>query len=278
MPWAPELFSAPVLQRLQDKWDHELVTVPFFDGLMTGEVDALVGSFAGEPELHHPVRGRIKGVGAFVAFVEETRDWLAGLGVVIEDGDHVIRAGQRACGEVVLHVDGESGRVGIPVAIVADRQSNGLIGELRMYFSGWSLTGNHANRPPVMQRDPELSASAVLAEHQQALSFGDVDAIVATFERDGYVREPAGPEYVHRGPAGLRDFYERLFASGGGIGIEQCSLIEDDRACALEYNLVRWGNTELSPEAGVAVYVRGESGKIAAARIYDDVTPPPAQR
>ena len=53
MPWAPELFSAPVLQRLEDRWREELLTVPFFDGLLTGEVDALVGSFAGEPELHH---------------------------------------------------------------------------------------------------------------------------------------------------------------------------------------------------------------------------------
>jgi hypothetical protein len=38
--------------------------------------------------------------------------------------------------------------------------------------------------------------------------------------------------------------------------------------------VVRWGKTELPPQAGVAVYVRGESGKLAAARIYDDTDPP----
>jgi hypothetical protein len=37
---------------------------------------------------------------------------------------------------------------------------------------------------------------------------------------------------------------------------------------------VRWGRTELPPEAGVAVYVQGENGKMAAARIYDDADPP----
>jgi hypothetical protein len=42
----------------------------------------------------------------------------------------------------------------------------------------------------------------------------------------------------------------------------------------VEYNIVRWGRTELAPEAGVTVYVRGESGKLAAARIYDDRDPP----
>ena len=40
---------------------------------MAGELDALVESFAGEPELHHPVRGRIRGTRAFEAFVTETR-------------------------------------------------------------------------------------------------------------------------------------------------------------------------------------------------------------
>jgi hypothetical protein len=35
-----------------------------------------------------------------------------------------------------------------------------------------------------------------------------------------------------------------------------------------------WGKTDLAPEAGVAVYVRGESGKLSAARMYDDTDPP----
>ena len=71
-------------------------------------------------------------------------------------------------------------------------------------------------------------------------------------------------------------FYELLFSNDGGIGLERCALIDDQRACALEYNVVGWGKTELSPEARGAVYVRGQSGKLAAARIYDDVNPLPS--
>jgi hypothetical protein len=37
---------------------------------------------------------------------------------------------------------------------------------------------------------------------------------------------------------------------------------------------VWWGDDEISPQAGVAVYERGPSGLLAAARIYDDVEPP----
>jgi hypothetical protein len=65
-----------------------------------------------------------------------------------------------------------------------------------------------------------------------------------------------------------------LFSNGGGILVEQCTLTDEKGICALEYNLTRWGRTEVAPQAGVAIYVRGESGKLAAARIYDDVDPP----
>ena len=273
MPWAPELFSAPTLQRLEEKWQRELVTVPFFDGLMAGEFDALVESFAGVPELHHPVRGRITGARAFEAFVVETNAWLSERNVSVEDVERIV-AERRGFGEVVLHLDGESGRVDLPVAIVADKQPDGRIDELRMYYSSWPLTGRHVNRPPLLQPDPELRESDVVAEYQRALSAGDVDAIMAAFEPDGYVREPAGGEYVHSGPDGLRAFYELLFSNDGGIPLEHCALIDDGRTCALEYNVVRWGKTELPPAAGVGVYVRGQSGKLAAARIYDDVNPP----
>jgi SnoaL-like protein len=273
MPWVPELFSAPVLQQVQDRWRRELETVPFFDGVLAGEFDALVGSFAGEPELHHPVRGRIRGVEAFEAYVTETKMWLRQRNAAVENVEYVV-AGRRGFVEVVLHLDGQTGRVDLPVAVVSEKQSDGRIVELRIYYSSWPLTGRHANRPPLLQHDRELRETDVVAEYQAALLAGDVDAIVSAFEPDGYAREPAGGHHVHRGREGLRAFYELLFSNDGGISLEHCALSDDKRVCALEYNVVRWGRTELPPEAGVAVYVRGQSGKLAAARIYDDVDPP----
>ena len=275
MPWAPELFSAPALARLEEEhWREQFVTVPFFPGLMTGEIDALVGSFAGEPELHHPVRGRVKGARAFDQYVTDTNAWLKARNVSIEEVGHTIHTRRRGVGEVILHLDGETAPVDLPVAIVADWQPGARIDEIRIYYSSWPLTGRHARRPPVLQPDPELREPDVVGEYQRALGAGDADAIVAAFEQDGYAREPAGGQHVHRGRGGLRAFYEHQFSNGGGIPLEHCAVIDDGRACALEYNVVRWGKTELRPEAGVAVYVRGESGKLAAARIYDDSDPP----
>ncbi len=274
MPWLPELFGASALQRLQDTRRRDtLVAVPFFDGLLAGQPDALVESFAGEPELYDPVLGRIKGEQAFRAYADRMSVWLVQRNVSVEDAGHVVLEG-RGFEDVVLHFEAEIGRVDLPLAIVADRQPDGRIGELRIYHSSWPLTGRHTIRSPLLQADPALRESDVVAEYQRALAAGDVDAIVATFEPDGYAREPAGGQYVHRGPDALRGFYEQLFSNGGGIPLECCTLVDDGRACALEYNVVQWGNTQLPPQAGVAVYVRGPSGRLAAARIYDDVDPP----
>jgi hypothetical protein len=274
MPWVPELFSAPVLERwLEERRLPHVADVPFFDGIVAGEIDALVGSFSGEPELHHPVRGRIKGRRAFETYVAETNAWLRERNIAVEDVARVVTE-PRGFEELVLHLDGDAGRVALPFALVADHGPDGRLDEVRIYYSSWPLFGRHARRAPLLQRDPELRESDVVAEYQRALADGDVDAVLAAFEPDAYAREPAGGDHVHRGRDGLRAFYAHLFSNGGGIPLEHCAIVDDGRSCALEYNVVRWGRSEMAPEAGVAVYVRGESGKLAAARIYDDADPP----
>ena len=273
MPWVPEVFSAPVLERLKhDRQLDRLVDVPYFAGVMAGETQALIDSFAGEPELHHPIRGRVKGARALEVYVAETNAWLADRNASVEELGHVVTP---ACGfeEVVLHLDGEDGRIHLPVAIVADHRSHGRLDELRIYYSTRPLTGRPATRPPVLQPDPELREPDIVADYQRALAAGDLDAIVSAFDPDGYTREPAGGEDMHRGPEALRAFYRRLFSNDGGIALQLCNLIDEAGACALEYNVVRWGRTDLPPQAGVAIYIRGESGKLVAARIYDDADP-----
>lgn len=272
MPFVPELFSAPTLARIEEeKRRHDLVAVPFFDGLMAGEPDALVESFADVAELHDPIWGRVKGERAFRAFTSEMGSWLKQHNVSVEDVGHAITE-RHGFEEVVLHSDDQNGRVDLPVAIVADRRSDGRIEELRLYFDSWPLAGRHVRRPPLLQADPELCEPDVVGEYQRALAAGDVGAIVASFESDGYTREPAGGSHVHRGRESLRSFYEPLFANGG-ISLESCAAIDDGRSCALEYNIVRWGKAELPPTAGMTVYVRGHGGQRAAARIYDDTDP-----
>ena len=112
-------------------------------------------------------------------------------------------------------------------------------------------------------------------DYQRTLAEGDLAGIVGIFEPDAYAREPSGGgAYLHRGAEGLRELYTHMFANGGGIPLEHCTLTDDGVRYAIEYNGVRWGVTDIPPQAGVAIYERGSSGLLAAARIYDDVEPP----
>src|SRR5918998_4741709 len=121
MPWYPDLFSAEALARIEARGRlqrHE--KVPFYTGVMTGELDALVGSFAGVPELHHPLRGRVKGATAFRRFAGDTKAWMEDHDVSVEDVNVIITP-TRSVEEVVLHIQADGGRVELPVAIVNDR-------------------------------------------------------------------------------------------------------------------------------------------------------------
>jgi len=274
MPWIPELFSAQALAHLwEDHRRRRLEVVPFFPGVMTGEIDALIASFAGEPEVHHPVRGRVKGAAAFERFAVGLNAWLADRNAVVEDVDFVLVRG-RGVEELVLHLDGDGGRVELPVAVASDHDDRGRISDQRIYFGPWPLTGRHAVRPPLLQPRPGLVEDGVVGEYQRALAAGDAVAATAAFAPDGELREPAGGAFSHRGTGELRAYFELIFSNGGGISLEHCAVTDDGRACAVEYNVIAWGRTPLPPGAGVAVHVRGDGGRLAAVRVYDDADPP----
>jgi SnoaL-like domain len=276
MPWIQELFSASALAQIRQQAAVDARAagpVPYFDGVRTGETEALLRSFAGEPELHHPRRGRVKGRRAFERFVTETNAWLTASNADCGPPERIITP-RRGIEETLVTLDGDQGRIELPVAIAADRDEDARIIDLRVYYSMWPLTGRHANRPPVLQPDHDLHEPDVVGEYQRALAAGDVEGAVAAFEPDAFVREPTGGAYVHRGRDELVALYERFFSNGGGIPLEHCAVTDDGRSCALEYNVARWGRTELAPQAGIAVYVRGSTGKLAGARIYDDAEPP----
>ena len=130
----PERFSARALAEIEERLrPEEPDTVPYFAGFLTGETDALIQSFAGEPEVHYPLRGRVKGERAFAAYAAATKAWL-GREDSIEDIS-LLRTERRSIGEAVLHLGGEDGRVDLPVAIVADQRSDGRIEEVRIYYS-----------------------------------------------------------------------------------------------------------------------------------------------
>ena len=70
-------------------------------------------------------------------------------------------------------------------------------------------------------------------------------------------------------PTAVASYVEAL---GGAhdTRLEACALVDDGRACALEYNVVRPGTDPALPQAGVAVFVADGIGGLAAVRVYGD--------
>jgi hypothetical protein len=249
-----------------------VVDVPYFDGIATGEADELIASFAGEPRIQHPLRGTIVGEYDFREFLAASARWLKDHGARIED---VRRGalGRRRFEEVVVHFGAGGEGFGLPHAMVADQSPDGQIEELRVYFSTRALTGHRAERPPLLAADPAPREPSPVAEYERALTAGDAAAVAAAFEADGYAREADAADRIHRGGAAVRAFFADQLA-GGGVELEHCAVVDDGEACAVEYNALRRGNGSAAPQAGLTVYERGTGGRLAAARIYDDLAPP----
>jgi hypothetical protein len=182
---------------------------------------------------------------------------------------------ERAVHECVLTLAPSAGSVvELPVALVGEPGPQGLLARLRVYHSTWPLRGRHEVRPRLLPPDPSIRLEGAVASYQEALAAGSVAGVLAAFAAGGCAREPAGGEHTSCGHEELAKFYAALFANGGGIALEHATLTDDGVAAAIEYTCVRWGSTTLPPQAGVAVYERGDDGLLVAARIYDDVDPP----
>ena len=122
MPWMPEIFTTPVAESLQaEEAAPTNDAVPYYEGILADEPDALIRSFAAEPRVNDPRVGHVEGTREFRAFVNGTADWLRGRDAVVENVA-LTRTQSRTVEEVVLHLLSDEGvRVELPVAIVTDR-------------------------------------------------------------------------------------------------------------------------------------------------------------
>jgi len=141
---------------------------------------------------------------------------------------------------------------------------------VRIYHSNWPIEGRHRLRPPIIPEDRDLVLPDVVGEYMVALGSGNLAGSLAVFEPDGYFREPSGGPHVYAGSDGLRAAYGAFYAVGP-IHLLHCSVIDDGVACGVEFIAVGWGPRVCEPQAGIGVYERGSSGKLHAARVYDDV-------
>ena len=159
MPWTPEVFTAPIAEARRAEGEAcANDAIAYYEGILAGQPNALVRSFAGQPRVNDPRVGHVEGVRELRAFVSRTADWLRERDAVVENVA-LTRTQTRTVEEVVLHLLGEEGgRVELPVAIVTDRNPDRTLKAIRVYHSMWPLTGEHALRPPLLSPETKLHA------------------------------------------------------------------------------------------------------------------------
>jgi hypothetical protein len=234
--------------------------------LISGDIGVL-GSFCDRATVDSPLGGKQLPP----EFFAETRAWLAAHEARVESIAAIETPG-RIVHELRVWLEFDGNECELPVMLIADIDG-GCIRDLRIYHSTWPLYGTHEVRHGVLAHYnlAERPAEPVASYHD-ALTAGDAAAVDVTFEPDGVVREPSGSTYVHVG-ADRTAWYERILADGG-ITLRLGSITDDGATVVFEYLVDKWGSEKIPAQAGAAAYERGASGKLASARVYDDVTPP----
>ena len=272
MPWFPEFASAVELARRQTRAAGQADPVgQYVDALNQGDTHAFQTVWPGEVVVYDPRYGEMRGHKRLRQFVRQSEAWLAEQQAQVETVAGTV-VGHRAVVELLAHLVQDGQERAWPVAIVAESPDDRSV-VFRSYFSQWALNGKRPLRPAILEPGTAHPGD-VVGRYQAALAAGDAEGAVATFEPDGYYREPNGPSFAHHGAGGLGAFFTRCFSAGGGIGLQNCAVTDDGVRCAVEYNCVRWGRHDLPPQAGIGVYERGPDGLLAAVRIYDDIEPP----
>lgn len=245
----------------------------FLPALVAAQGEQLARRLGNRSTVDDPIFGRSQGAAAVAGYLEQAAAWLTQHDAAFDVLAFTTGSDRDVTeGALGLTVNGQ--RVSVPVAVVAERRPEREV-EIRLYYTTKPILGQGTTRAPLVPRDDELAVPPPVSAHLLALARGDVDAAVASFEEGAIVRDPLGGEHEKSGQAAsLRAFYEKLFApsGGGGLSVEllKGARADDGRTCALEYTVARMHGREVAPQPGLAVYERGESGLLRAARMYHD--------
>ena len=240
--------------------------------LIEGDEVGLRALFQGAPRVNDPHLGWIEDA-RFDQFVENSHQGLRERSATVEHLSTTATAAG-ATEECVLRLVRYGHAVSLPVAIASDSSPDARLASIRIYHSMWPLAGFHIVRGPILPTVADLFLPDVIGRYHDCLARGDVAGIVQQFAPSGGLREAGEAAEMHRGANALSRFFTVLFANGGGLGVEHCTIADEGASCALEYVVTTWGRSSLPHQAAAAVYERADTGLLAEVRMYDDIENP----
>ncbi|HEY4014994.1 MAG TPA: hypothetical protein VGM06_16740 [Polyangiaceae bacterium] len=246
----------------------------YLPALLSSQCEDLSRRLGSRATVDDPIFGRASGTAAVREQIDQAAAWFAAKGAGFERVAFTTGSDRDVTeGVLTFVVDGK--RVVLPVAVVAERRPEREV-EIRVYHSTKSLGVGATTRSPLVPRDDELPLPPPIDAHLYALARGDIESVIAGFEEGATLRDPLGGAHPKAGEGGaLRAYYERLIGTGiprgPGLDLLKGARADDGRTCALEYTVAKLHGRDVPPQPGLAVYERGESGLLRAARLYHDL-------
>jgi len=155
--------------------------------------------------------------------------------------------------EEYLFFPADGHRPVLPVAIVFDGN------EARIY-SDHHLVEHRAPILPVSEKAYELGHSGeFFSGYFHHLASADLEGVMSDLEYDGYLQHSDGDRF--RADRLREDFLKMFKANGGNIRIKYANFFDDGRMRIMEVYMP-------SGRPAVACYERGETGRLAAIRLY----------
>jgi len=235
------------------------------------DIDALFLLLKENSSIFTPNDGFIKGRDSIKLFMLNEKEWLNKKEAKVELFN-VIDTDERLIMEFQIFYPDHNKKIEVPVVAVIEIESD-YIKNIRLYHSNWPITGKHKIINPILEPVDNLEEPAIIIQYMTALKNADKEIMLSLFEENAYVQEPSGLKFRHLGPKGRDEFYSAAFIKGG-IPLKHCTATYDGTYFAVEYVFDEWGSKKFEPQAGIAVYKIGKTGKIASVRIYDDASPP----
>jgi hypothetical protein len=233
----------------------------YFPALLDGALEPLAHRLGARATLDDPILGRAVGLAPIEAHLAKCAEWLRGLGARYERGQFTTGV-DRDVTEGTLLLDKRE----LPVAVVAERRRS-REALVRIYYAARALGAERKLRAELSTEEAALVLPTLVGEHVAALRRGDVNAALACFEENAVARDASGAAYG-KANGTLAQLHEKRI--NGGWQAVLSGYADDGRTCALEHTLVRVAGKDVTPEAALLVYERGDSGLFRALRVYDD--------
>lgn len=151
----------------------------------------------------------------------------------------------------------------LPAAIVWDETAGRR--RARAYFNK-ALLGGGQVRGPVIPPDPGLVLHPTMRRYSEALRAADERALLECLEPGLRVLGPMGEITAND----VRCEFAKMMSALGGVPIMYVTATDDGSRAALEF--ISW---RIRPHAGLGVYERAPSGRIAVFRAYEGPVPEP---